>query len=131
MNFIAQLCGLILCVFVGVLGLTILFLIWTGKINLSALLNEANGQASMSRFQLLIFTFVIATSLFELVGMQGKFPDIPSGVLTLLGISASTYAVGKGISYSQPELLMQQSASVGNVGAAAKSQPATDQTNNP
>jgi len=128
MNFIAQLCGLILCVFVGVLGLTILFLIWTGKINLSALLNEANGQASMSRFQLLIFTFVIATSLFELVGMQGKFPDIPSGVLTLLGISASTYAVGKGISYSQPELLMQQSASVGNVGGGAKSQPATDQT---
>jgi len=131
MNFIAQLCGLILCVFVGVLGLTILFLIWTGKINLSALLNEANGQASMSRFQLLIFTFVIATSLFELVGMQGKFPDIPSGVLTLLGISASTYAVGKGISYSQPELLMQQSASVGNVGAGEKSQPATDQTKNP
>ena len=45
--------------------------------------------------------------MFELIEKMAdpKFPDIPSGVLTLLGISASTYAVGKGISYSQPDLL--------------------------
>src|SRR6202008_5160127 len=71
------------------------------------LVNEANGQASMSRFQLLIFIFVIAVSLFEVVeNRTTTFPEIPSGILTLLGISASTYAVSKGISYSQPDVLL-------------------------
>jgi len=91
--------------FIGLLAITILGLIWFGKIDLSHLLSEANGSASMSRFQLLIFTFVVAVSLFYLVekNKDAKFPDIPSGVLTLLGISASTYAVGKGISFSRDE----------------------------
>jgi len=118
MNLMAQVCGMILCLFVGALGLTIVVWIWTGRIDLSELLNEANGQASMSRFQLLIFTFVIAISLFELVEMRANptgFPDIPTGVLTLLGISASTYAVGKGISYSQPQIMLAQ-ATRGNGG---------------
>ncbi len=113
MMTMAQVCGLVLCLFIGLLGLTILVLIWRNKIDLSMLLAEANGDASMSRFQLLIFTFVIAISLFELVEGGKAFPDIPNGVLTLLGISASTYAVGKGISYSQPQLMMD-GASKGN-----------------
>ena len=91
--------------FIGILAITILWLIWVGKIDLSQLLSEANGSASMSRFQLLIFTFVVAVSLFYLVekNNEARFPEIPAGVLTLLGISASTYAVGKGISYSRDE----------------------------
>ena len=109
----AQVCGFVLCLFIGLLGLTILYLIWTRKIDLSQLLSEANGDASMSRFQLLIFTFVIAIALFEIVESSMEFPNIPQGVLVLLGISASTYAVGKGISYSQPQVMMQ-----GSVGKA-------------
>lgn len=115
-GLVMSICGYILCGFLALLAITIIALIWGvpgfwGKnnkgIDLSHLLNEANGQASMSRFQLLIFTFVIAISLFELAEKNPKmeFPDIPQGVLTLLGISASTYAVGKGISYSQPDLI--------------------------
>lgn len=109
-----QLCGFVLCLFLGLLGLTILYLIWTKQINLRYLLSEANGDASMSRFQLLIFTFVIAMTLFEIVEKSGTLPDIPTGVLTLLGISASTYAVGKGISYSQPDVMLK-TASDGKV----------------
>jgi hypothetical protein len=57
--------------------------------------------ASMSRFQLLIFTLVIALSLFLVVVSKMEFPDrIPPEILTLLGISASTYAVSKGIQLS-------------------------------
>ena len=106
MNFMAQVCGFILCAFIGLLGLTILVWIWQGKIDLSQLLSEANGDASMSRFQLLVFIFVIAISFFEIVENGHTLPDIPTGVLTLLGISASTYAVGKGISYSQPDVML-------------------------
>lgn len=127
MSLLTQVFGFVLCLIVGALGLTIIVWIWTGKIDLSALLSEANGQASMSRFQLLIFTFVIAISLFELVEMRvnnNGFPDIPNGVLTLLGISASTYAVGKGISYSQPQTLIPQA---GGDGSDADAQAAADE----
>jgi hypothetical protein len=109
MNLLGQVFGFVLCAFVGLLGATIIVWIWQGKIDLSALISESNGQASMARFQLLIFTFVIAIGLYELIELRVNatgFPDIPNGVLTLLGISASTYAVGKGISYSQPQTLM-------------------------
>ena len=117
-SYVMSLCGYIFCIFFGALAATILIWIWRGKITLDALINEANGQASMSRFQLLIFTFVIAVSFFELVEKRtdGMLPDIPQGVLTLLGISASTYAVGKGISYSQPSLLGPQPTGGGGTG---------------
>jgi len=104
-TLMVNICGFVVCGFIGLLAATILWYIWTDKIDLSSLLSEANGDASMSRLQLLIFTFVVAVSLFYLVEKRpdGTFPEITQGVLTLLGISASTYAVGKGISYSRDE----------------------------
>ncbi len=79
-------------------GLMVLILMATGSIDLSQLLEDDTTGASMSRFQLLIFTFVIALSFFVLVAKSGKFPDVPADVLALLGISATTYGVSKGIS---------------------------------
>jgi hypothetical protein len=90
-------------------GLVILFLfgflilagIASGKIDISKLLDESGGGASMSRFQLLIFTFVIGLSFFLIVVNTGKFPSpIPPEVVTLLGVSATTYGVSKGIQAS-------------------------------
>jgi hypothetical protein len=85
-------------------GFMVLAAIASGKIDISRLLEEkgaAGGGASMSRFQFLIFTFVVAISLLLIVVNSHEFPkEIPAGVLTLLGISASTYAVSKGIQAS-------------------------------
>ena len=79
-------------------GFLILAAIASGKIDISKLLEEMGGGASMSRFQLLIFTFVIGLSLFLVVVCKCAFPEkIPPEILTLLGISASTYGVSKGI----------------------------------
>jgi len=82
-------------------GFMVLAAIASGKIDISRILEEkSNGdsKASMSRFQLLIFTFVIALSLFLIVvNTKNAFPDIPTNVLLLLGISATTYGVSKGI----------------------------------
>src|SRR5689334_11727137 len=92
--------------FLGILGIAVLYYIFTQRIDLSKLLSETNGDASMSRFQLLIFTFVIAASLFLIVASPNPpaFPkEIPNGVLILLGISASSYLVSKGIQFSSPE----------------------------
>jgi len=97
---LGNVCELLACIFLGVLAIILLWKIATDKIDLEWLISEDNGHASMSRFQLLIFTFVIAISFVKLTEAQGSFPEINSGVLTLLGISASTYAVGKGIQMS-------------------------------
>jgi hypothetical protein len=103
MDVIAKGCEILACLFLGVLGAIVLFKIFTDKMDLEYLISEDNGHASMSRFQLLIFTFVVAISLVKLVEAntnKNEFPKIDSSVLTLLGISASTYAVGKGIQMS-------------------------------
>jgi hypothetical protein len=86
---------------------SVLVYIANGRIDLSDLLSETGDSkgASMSRFQLLIFTLVIALSLFLVVASKMAFPpSIPPEILTLLGISGTTYAVSKGIqmSSSQP-----------------------------
>ncbi|HHT9111151.1 MAG TPA: hypothetical protein ACFYDZ_08355 [Candidatus Brocadiaceae bacterium] len=93
-------------VFIGLLGLLVLYKIYTDKIKLEGLINESSsdgGAASMSRFQFLIFTFVIAMSLFLIVIENKCFPTIPSDVWTLLGISAGSYAVSKGIQCKSEE----------------------------
>jgi hypothetical protein len=79
-------------------GFLILAAIASDKINISQLLEEkGTGGASMGRFQLLIFTFVIGLSFFLVVLCECKIPEVPTNVLALLGVSATTYGVGKGI----------------------------------
>ena len=92
--------GFTLLALIFLFGFAVLVYIANGTINLSGLLSETGGDkgASMSRFQLLIFTLVIAMSLFLVTAANMAFPtSIPPEILTLLGISASTYAVSKGI----------------------------------
>ncbi|HXS12308.1 MAG TPA: hypothetical protein VN734_06370 [Acidobacteriaceae bacterium] len=100
--------GIAFIVIMGALCLMLLIKMWRNEINLCSLLEEANGQASMSRFQLLIFTLVVAVGVFLSILHTLTLPDIPNSVLILLGISASTYAAGKGITFSRPEGLMRQ-----------------------
>lgn len=98
--------GWVVVVFVGLLGLVFLIRVYTNQIKLDKLISEPTGDASLSRLQFLIFTFVIAMSLF-LVIVAGKagapaFPEIPAGIMALLGISGGSYLVSKGIQFSDP-----------------------------
>ncbi|HEY6181388.1 MAG TPA: hypothetical protein VIW67_04030 [Terriglobales bacterium] len=115
--FLELLAGYVICLLVAVIGLVVVWKIATGQIDISKILAEKDGtpgsigSASMSRFQLLIFIFVIALSFFLVVisnikivqanpsGKTPALPDVPNGVLALLGISASSYAVGKAIQH--------------------------------
>jgi hypothetical protein len=77
----------------------VLWKIFKGDIDLSGLLTDPgqDGKASLSRFQFLIFTFVIA-GLFLLLSIEaGTFVDVPNNVLVLLGISGGSYLVSKGM----------------------------------
>jgi uncharacterized membrane protein YgcG len=82
-------------------GFLVLAAIASNKIDISQLLEEkGTGGASMGRFQLLIFVFVIGLSFFVVVLCKCEIPDVPANVLALLGVSATTYGVGKGIEAS-------------------------------
>jgi hypothetical protein len=95
--------GWILTIFIGLLAIMILIKIWTGDIDLNYVISDENGWASLSRFQFLIFTFVVAMSLFYLIvaNTPPQYPVIPKEILALLGISGGSYVVSKGIQSSR------------------------------
>lgn len=117
--------GWVIVVFVGLIELLILWKIYKGTINLDKLISEENGDASLSRFQFLIFTFVISMSLF-LVIVAAKdgpaFPaSIPAGIFALLGISGGSYVVSKGIQVNkevEKAKLQAGGAAAGGAGGA-------------
>jgi hypothetical protein len=87
MNTLALVIGWIVAIIIGLLGVVIVWLIVVGRINLDRLISEPNGDASLSRFQFLVFTFAMAMSLFLIIVSTKIFPSIPGEVLALLGIS--------------------------------------------
>lgn len=108
------LAGLVLLMFVAGVSLKLLGKISDNTINLAKLVSEENGDASMARFQLLIFTYVIGLSLFVIVVGQKTpmWPEkFPTEILTLLGISGSSYLVSKAIQKSgaKPALVVAAS----------------------
>ena len=69
---------------------------------LSGIVLEPGGdrKASLSRFQMLVFTFVVA-GLFLMLSIEaGSFVDIPASVLGLIGLSGGTFVVSKGVTTS-------------------------------
>ncbi len=84
---------------------TVLWLIVTNKIDLKGLVSEPidpnnrelGQKASLSRFQFLIFTFVIAGLYLLLCIETGAFVEIPTNVLGLLGISGGSFVVSKAV----------------------------------
>jgi hypothetical protein len=112
LQFLELLIGYLLCGIVALFALLVIWRIANGTIDLTHLLSDDDGMASTSRFQLMVFIFVVALSFFLVVvsnvkirqgvgsSEQSGLPDVPGGVLALLGISASSYLVSRGISAS-------------------------------
>lgn len=95
--------GWIFAVFIGLLALIIVLKVWKGDIDLNYLISDELGYASLSRFQFLVFTFVVAMSLFYLIVVKSppEYPVVPKEILALLGISGGSYVVSKGIQSSR------------------------------
>lgn len=107
---LALVIGFTLTFFLVVLEVFILIFIWEGTwnynsekkrgINLNKLISDSSGDASLARFQLLIFTFVISMSLVLIItsSQPPAFPtNIPDQILGLLGISSTSYVLGKAL----------------------------------
>ena len=95
--------GYIVVILVGLLGLAVVWMIYTGRIDLKLLVCEKDGPASMSRFQFLIFTFVVGMCILVLTLESGEFPRLDANILGLLGISGGSYLVSKGIQRSRDD----------------------------
>ncbi len=89
----------------------VLWKIFTGAIDISALISEPKAdptnpnetaKGSLSRFQFLIFTFVIAGLYTILCIESGALIEIPDSVLLLLGISGGSFIISKGIGSQKP-----------------------------
>ena len=95
--------------------LVLIFLLWVRnpcsdrewKIDISELLEEESGGASTSRFQLLIFTFVIGLSFVLIVACNCKFPDVPANVLALPALARPHMESAKGYK-QEPTLEVDQ-----------------------
>lgn len=105
-QFIALLIAVVVAFIILAIGLTVVRLIWFKTIDLSMLLTEVStdgtgqqqAKASLSRFQFLVFTFVVAGLYFVLSLESGYLIDVPNGTLVLLGISGVSYLGSKTIS---------------------------------
>ena len=104
--------GWMLAVLIGAFALAIIYKIVKGELDLKYLIAGDDGDASLSRFQFLIFTFVIALSLFLILVSQTNGPafpkEIPGGILALLGISGGSYVASKGVDASAPPTTVTQ-----------------------
>jgi hypothetical protein len=96
--------GWVLAFLIAAFALAIIVKMFRGHIDLKYLIAGDDGDASLSRFQFLIFTFVIALSLFLIIVSKSTpdFPPIPGGILALLGISGGSYVASKGVDASTP-----------------------------
>jgi len=99
-HFLALVMGWIVTVLIAAFALAIIYKMVKGDINLMYLIAGEEGDASLSRFQFLVFTFVIALGLFLIILSNNPptFPTaIPGGILALLGISGGSYVTAKAV----------------------------------
>ncbi len=98
-RFLGLIMGWVATVLIAGFGVIVLCKMAKGTIDLKKLVSETDDSgASLSRFQFLIFTFVISMSLFWIILVNTGFPDnIPKDILILLGISGGSYLGSKGI----------------------------------
>jgi len=105
--------------FITGIELVILYQIATNKINLHQLIADDHGDASLSRFQFLLFTFVIGAGLLQLTLKGSAFPTIDEGILMLLGISGASYAIGKSLDRPTPTTVTTTTAATSDPTATA------------
>lgn len=111
-DFLILLTGYVGITIVSLFGIAVLWQIIRGRIDLKLLVSETDGTASMSRFQFLLFTFIIGFGfiLLTITSFKGTpgFPTVDPGVMALLGISGGTYALSKNIQKNNDKDLGEQ-----------------------
>ena len=113
-HLLALVMGWTVTILIAAFAVAIIYKMIKGDINLMYLIAGADGDASLSRFQFLIFTFVIALGLFLIILSTNPpaFPTaIPGGILALLGISGGSYVTSKAVdaNATKPQVIVPPS----------------------
>jgi hypothetical protein len=82
------------------------------------LIANKSGWASLSQFQMLVWTFVVSASLIYVMSLSGVLIDVPNGMLALLGISGAA-TVGTQIHDANQRRALQQTPQIQNYASAA------------
>jgi hypothetical protein len=83
------------------------------KVNpLLTVITTPSGYASLSQFQIVLWTFVVLLSAVYVMSLSGELIEITTGTLILLGISGATTVGSKIYTDSQPNAGGQQSATI-------------------
>ena len=102
----------ILVIFLAGVALIILIKMYNGKIPLNMLISEADGKASLSRFQFLLFTFGVVGIWIVLCFKKSELVEISNGVLGLIGISGGSFVISKGIQQQTDQQKIQAGRNV-------------------
>jgi|HubBroStandDraft_5_1064220.scaffolds.fasta_scaffold506516_2 hypothetical protein len=107
--------GIVGTLIIGCIAGTVVWRMWTNQINLSQLLSD-DPSTSMSRFQFLVFTFIIGLSylllvitrisaaegqlekvadLSKLADLLKELPGVPGGVLGLMGSAPAAMSAAR------------------------------------
>jgi len=112
---LAFIIAIVVTVIILAIGLVIAWKMLTDKIDITSLLQEPDSnKASISRFQFLLFAFVIAGLLLMLSIESGAFVEVPQSVLILLGISGGGYVASKTIQAGVTKTKIANGQSVGD-----------------
>ena len=96
-NISANILTIVLAIVVLGFFAIILWKVMNNDININQIISEPDGKASLSRFQLLLFTFVVVGLFFIFSLKANAFVNIPEGVLILIGISGGSFVVSKAV----------------------------------
>jgi hypothetical protein len=114
-QILARVAGWIIVVFIGLLGVLVLWNIYTNRIDLKFLLCEESGKASLSRFQFLVFTFVIRDELRSHHAEDGQHSQYSAGRMGAARcISGGSYVISKGIQKSSTRATVVRNAEGGS-----------------
>jgi len=118
MHNLALAIGIVGIIIVGAIAAAVVRDLWNGKIDLTKLLS-GDDAASLSRFQFLIFTFIIGLSYLYVAVDKETLPDV-ANAWALLGISGGSYVLSKGIQMSADTAVKAQEHATRQAEAAAQ-----------
>jgi len=112
----------------------VLWEIINGDIDLFGIISEPEDvanidgrpKASLSRFQFLVFTFVVA-GLFLMLSIEaGAFVNIPNNVLGLIGLSGGSFIVSKAVGPKAKDPISDEEKAAKELGAAEAAKKKAD-----
>lgn len=123
------------------LAFSVLMLAWRNRLSMNrhagpllCIITNSRGDASLSQFQIMLWTFVVAASTVYVFALSGELIEITNGTLILLGISGASGVASKikteKDAAAEPPVLTPQAAAAEAEAAKARAEAAREALRN-